>query len=948
MPVFSKAHTVGACVENFDASPVSFGIYKSETPEIQCIAPICEGEQATYRTNSACDTYVWIISSNGTILGGGGPADDFVMVQWNSGPAGFIQLSVNGCSGNITTGSVEAEVPVISAQQTVKGQQLVCPGAVAEYSIPNFTGTQFIWFVPPQATILSGQGTHQITVQWGEYAGSLPLLNLIEVEYENCFLGCSGTGTISVQVKQPAYIEGPIEISMNDNPVFKLKKANSPELAPAKWQIFSADSTVVWSSDNTSTQISPDWNFTQDNYFLQATPASNAATCSLVSNLPVKLLSSAAIPGIQAVQFTEFGQPVAYFTQSHTACEGESINLEMPLTPNQVCQWNNGNIGSLLTLSSANGNLLPPGTHEFTVTVTDVATGFTSVAGPFPVTVNAAPASVSISSDPPGPLCDGTEAAFTVNDPQPGLSYGWNTSQLGTTMTALAAGIYLVQATNQFGCKAKSNAIEIHNAPGVGSVPPGCFTRCAPEVICLPDMPEVADYQWFLNGEMIPTPAGTVANFNATESGDYRVQMTSVFGCISTSDVLSLTLEQPTGDIGGEVWLDLNDNGQIDPADTLLADIGVLLMDGSAVIGSSVSDVGGQFIFGEIPLSDYVLQLDLSMLPPTLKPLISSASVTLVDCGDSASVQFLLKNLCHLPVIDSVELKVCTGGSATFNGVEIDPGETLAFSFPSVTGCDSVVFVRVSEWPPVSFELFADEICPATSEGVISVEVTSGALPCLFSLDGENFQPEPDFTGISGGEHTVEVEDANGCVVSQSIDIQEKAPLEVAIENYLLPCDEQEIVIRPEVVSHAGPLQWLWFDGAENSWRPVEQAGVYKFRVTDECSTIEQTIRVGWGDDLPEDYLYVPNAFSPNGDAVNDKFRAYPAQGTDIQSFEMKIFDRWGNQLFETNESERGWDGAFRGRLLPVGVYIWFLKAEVNICGREVEIFREGDVTVLR
>ncbi|HTB05993.1 MAG TPA: gliding motility-associated C-terminal domain-containing protein, partial [Bacteroidia bacterium] len=56
--------------------------------------------------------------------------------------------------------------------------------------------------------------------------------------------------------------------------------------------------------------------------------------------------------------------------------------------------------------------------------------------------------------------------------------------------------------------------------------------------------------------------------------------------------------------------------------------------------------------------------------------------------------------------------------------------------------------------------------------------------------------------------------------------------------------------------------------------------------------------------------LYIPNAFSPNGDGVNDIFTA---KGTYVCEFQMYIFDRWGMQLFYTEDMNRGWDGTVNG-----------------------------------
>jgi gliding motility-associated-like protein len=69
-----------------------------------------------------------------------------------------------------------------------------------------------------------------------------------------------------------------------------------------------------------------------------------------------------------------------------------------------------------------------------------------------------------------------------------------------------------------------------------------------------------------------------------------------------------------------------------------------------------------------------------------------------------------------------------------------------------------------------------------------------------------------------------------------------------------------------------------------------------------------------------ESTLYVPNAFTPNGSGPNELFMAY---GTEITEFQLDIFDRWGEQIFESQNLNEGWDGKFRGRMVEQGVYIW-------------------------
>jgi gliding motility-associated-like protein len=74
----------------------------------------------------------------------------------------------------------------------------------------------------------------------------------------------------------------------------------------------------------------------------------------------------------------------------------------------------------------------------------------------------------------------------------------------------------------------------------------------------------------------------------------------------------------------------------------------------------------------------------------------------------------------------------------------------------------------------------------------------------------------------------------------------------------------------------------------------------------------------------PQSHLYVPNAFSPDGDGFNDVFGPV---GHDIDEFEMRIFDRWGEVIYSTNDPAKPWDGKVGGTLAENGVYVWKMRA---------------------
>jgi gliding motility-associated-like protein len=66
--------------------------------------------------------------------------------------------------------------------------------------------------------------------------------------------------------------------------------------------------------------------------------------------------------------------------------------------------------------------------------------------------------------------------------------------------------------------------------------------------------------------------------------------------------------------------------------------------------------------------------------------------------------------------------------------------------------------------------------------------------------------------------------------------------------------------------------------------------------------------------------LYIPNAFSPNGDGLNDNFMA---TGTFIQAFDMSIFDRWGHLVIHLTDITKSWDGTYHGADAPEDTYVY-------------------------
>ena len=117
--------------------------------------------------------------------------------------------------------------------------------------------------------------------------------------------------------------------------------------------------------------------------------------------------------------------------------------------------------------------------------------------------------------------------------------------------------------------------------------------------------------------------------------------------------------------------------------------------------------------------------------------------------------------------------------------------------------------------------------------------------------------------------------------------------------------------------------EYVWQDESGNSFYVVDFPGTYWVEVYDDlgCKSTD-TIHV---EPIPFK-IHVPTAFSPNDDMFNDVFEIFTSYEVDIE-YEMMIFDRWGEQVFETNSISEFWDGTFRGEPCPVEVYTWVINA---------------------
>lgn len=254
----------------------------------------------------------------------------------------------------------------------------------------------------------------------------------------------------------------------------------------------------------------------------------------------------------------------------------------------------------------------------------------------------------------------------------------------------------------------------------------------------------------------------------------------------------------------------------------------------------------------------------------------------------------------------------------------------------STTGCQAQDAIAVSEnRDSISATLaIIPPTCYDSKDGRIQVQSAAGGTePYMYSINNGPFISSPDFGNLSAGNYELTVMDAGGCVQSLNATVIAPSQLQVVIasdNNVLNLGDSLEL----EVIINNPVSQIKWTPAQPNcpncstiTIAPVVSTR-YLVEVIDEfgCSASAQLeIQV-----KREFAIFVPNAFSPNGDGVNDVFFVNAGEG--IHLMDIEIADRWGNIVFQrkdfpANDLSAAWDGRVLGNLVPSGVMVYSLKA---------------------
>ena len=189
------------------------------------------------------------------------------------------------------------------------------------------------------------------------------------------------------------------------------------------------------------------------------------------------------------------------------------------------------------------------------------------------------------------------------------------------------------------------------------------------------------------------------------------------------------------------------------------------------------------------------------------------------------------------------------------------------------------------------------------------------------------------------GQYWVKVTDQNGCVGSDTTNIDQIIALP---SGFLHPdqtiCSYGSLILNAQQVFR----QYSWNTNETSRSININKPGLYWLLVTDENGcTAKDTVLVSLKECRTG--FYAPNVFSPNQDGNNDLFK--PLLFGQILKYEFSVFNRFGEKIFGSTDSQRGWDGSLKGKNMPLGTYTWYCIYQ--LAGEELKK-EKGTVTLIR
>ncbi|MDN5205102.1 gliding motility-associated C-terminal domain-containing protein [Fulvivirgaceae bacterium BMA10] len=544
--------------------------------------------------------------------------------------------------------------------------------------------------------------------------------------------------------------------------------------------------------------------------------------------------------------------------------------------------------------------------------------GFKEIEGD---TFRIAPAKFRLDLIAQNVVCNGGTTGAIQLQKQAGtepVNYEWSNGETTADLENLPAGEYFVVATDKNNCVAYASiAVE---EPELLSL-----THASNDISCFGENNgnislEVKGgtapytYQWS-NG-------ATSNELNDLTSGNYDVVVTDASGCSITQEI---NIEEPN-------VLEASVFKLTNPSCSDLTDgsIEIAVSGGVAPYTYQWSHQSSEKDPTGLSAGNYTLTVT------DQSGCITNLTTTLIDPDPlTAALEVVSHNMCFGEAQGALDLTV-DGGTGPYqyqwfkDTEELsldgeDPDQLFAGQYTVVItdagGCQVTTSADITQSGErlISRIEGSDISCIGGSDGGIELTVSGGVAPYTFSWS--NGGSGEDLNNVPAGVYNVQITDAAGCTAENNIVLFEPREIQInhAVKNVRCEGDEDGSI---ELFLSGGtpPYTFDWFHGVSEQNIQDLAPATYEVVVTDKQGCTQMaTIEVGLDEG---ECISIPTVFTPNGDGHNDHWQL---RNMDLSKVKLKVFNKWGQEVFSSNGYTKPWDGTFNGKSLPSATYYYIL-----------------------
>ncbi len=571
-------------------------------------------------------------------------------------------------------------------------------------------------------------------------------------------------------------------------------------------------------------------------------------------------------------------------------CQGQSATFDPGIFASY--QWNDNSTLQTFTTSTA-GN--------YSVQVTD-ANGCKNTDAAA-LTVNPLPV-VSITDQT---ICGGQSVTF---DPGVFTSYLWNDSTTLQKLIATTTGNYWVEVTDANGCKKRDTAAITANPLPVVVIDNQAICQGKSATFDAGNAAIGFTYKWNDNS--------TLKTLNTSTAGDYWVEVTDVKGC-KNSDTANLKVNPLPTVVVADQAICQGQSATFD-AGTFAS---YLWNDNSTLQTLTTSTAGNYSV--QVTDTNGCVNSDAAALTINPSPIVKLGNDTLICEGATVLLSSNVVGKNYLWNTNETTSSINVSVSGTYS---IDVTNNF-----SCVGSDEII---ISVVPFPVLDLGPDiNICkgrPVTIDSKLNTAL----------LKWSTKETTPSITVDGAAQISLIAFFDPACPVYDTVLTTVTAmPVSTLTPDTVLCFLD---VSTLTVDAGTGAEKYLWQDGTTTSSLVVTQKGTYSVTltngnncsITDNINIQEKCISV----------IYGPNAFTPNGDGVNDFFTF---KGIKLNDFHLMIFNRWGEMLFESYDINKGWDGTYKGNDAQIDVYIWKIDVTpVKESESDFKYINVGSVALIR